>query len=66
MYPVSFNRLEPGAAGAQDGPLGSGAWERAHTIRDLTSRMHFVLDATQTGAGARCRLSLNWVSGAGC
>ncbi|MBX3732474.1 MAG: hypothetical protein KF791_07755 [Verrucomicrobiae bacterium] len=25
--------------------------------------MHFVLDATQTGAGARCRLSLDWVSG---
>ena len=61
VYPVGFNGLSRELRVPQDEPWT--AWERAHTIRDLTSRMHFVLDATQTGAGARCRLSLDWVSG---
>ncbi|HEX5221646.1 MAG TPA: DUF1800 family protein [Verrucomicrobiae bacterium] len=60
-YPIGFNGLTTNLPVPFNEP--DLAWERALTDGDRTNRVHFFLNATQTNAASRLRLSFELVWG---
>jgi len=61
VYPLGFNALASQLTVPNDEP--PIAWERGHTQRDLTNRIHLVLGSSNVVSGASFRLSLEFATG---
>ncbi|MCW5559448.1 MAG: cadherin repeat domain-containing protein, partial [Verrucomicrobiae bacterium] len=60
-YPAGFNGLTAALSVPNDEP--PAAWERAHTLTDLTNRLHFVLAPEQVASGYSYRLRMEFPIG---
>ncbi|MBN8246460.1 MAG: putative Ig domain-containing protein, partial [Verrucomicrobia bacterium] len=61
VYPAGFNGLATPRTVAED--EATVGWERGHTDRDRTNRVHWVLAASQVGSGQVLRLTLDFGTG---
>jgi hypothetical protein len=61
VYPVGFNGLTSLLRVPNDEPFS--AWERAHTLRDRTNRIHFPLGAAQVVGTTPYRLRVDFATG---
>ncbi|MBX3734346.1 MAG: PQQ-dependent sugar dehydrogenase [Verrucomicrobiae bacterium] len=60
-YPAGFNGLTSTLVVPYDEPFS--AWERSHGKTDPTNRIHLVLSPSQTSAGVRFQLRLEYCNG---
>ena len=61
VYPAGFNGLSSLLSAPNDEPFS--AWERAHTLRDRTNRIHFLLGAAQVAGATQDRLRVDLATG---